>query len=206
MHKEALTEGSKKLFPLLTKFPEYYLAGGTGLALQLGHRVSVDFDLFSDSEIPKNLLDKVRRVFKEAVIAPSVNNPDELTTFVNDVKLTFLRYPFTLMGELIELELVKTASAREIGVMKAYTIGRRASYKDYVDIYAILNKGVVTLPEIVTVANKKYGDQFNDRLFLEQLVSLDDVVDEEVAFLGEPIPETKIRSFLEQTVASMRLD
>ena len=46
MHQEVITSKARKIFDKLSGFPNFYLAGGTGLALQLGHRVSVDFDLF----------------------------------------------------------------------------------------------------------------------------------------------------------------
>jgi hypothetical protein len=56
--------------------------------------VSVDFDLFSESAIDRALLQKVKRVFTNRPVQPSVNNPDELTAFVDNVKITFLTYPF----------------------------------------------------------------------------------------------------------------
>ena len=65
MHQEATTSEAKKIFNKLKNFPEFYLAGGTGMALQLGHRVSVDFDFFWGKEIPKGLLPKVQRIFKD---------------------------------------------------------------------------------------------------------------------------------------------
>ena len=63
MHTEALTEEGLKLFPALTAFDDFYLAGGTALALQIGHRVSVDFDLFCDHVIDHAFLTRVTKVF-----------------------------------------------------------------------------------------------------------------------------------------------
>jgi Nucleotidyl transferase AbiEii toxin, Type IV TA system len=94
MHREVLTKPAAELFGSLTQFFGFYLAGGTALALQIGHRVSVDFDLFSAEEIDRGLLRRVRRAFPEAEVLPLINNADELTTLVNGVKVTFLRYPF----------------------------------------------------------------------------------------------------------------
>ena len=56
MHREVLTEPAANLFPSLSRFRGFYLAGGTALALQIGHRISVDFDLFSDDAVPRTLL------------------------------------------------------------------------------------------------------------------------------------------------------
>lgn len=93
MHSEALTDEGKTIFRHLGKFEGFYLAGGTALALQIGHRLSVDFDLFSPEEIVSTLLVKVKRIFERVSVAPSVNDPGELTVFADGVKVTFLHYP-----------------------------------------------------------------------------------------------------------------
>ena len=66
MHREVLTKQAAELFSLLNRFSGFYLAGGTALALQIGHRVSVDFDLFSDNDIEPSLLPRVQRAFSDA--------------------------------------------------------------------------------------------------------------------------------------------
>ena len=51
MHEKVLTPTARRLFPLLGRFKEFYLVGGTALALQIGHRVSVDFDMFTEKQL-----------------------------------------------------------------------------------------------------------------------------------------------------------
>src|SRR2546430_14255807 len=97
IHPEALTEREKEIFARLGAFTGFYLAGGTALALQIGHRLSVDFDLFTPEEIAPTLLAKTKRVFQGSSITVSVNDPGELTVFVKGVKLTFLRYPYPVV-------------------------------------------------------------------------------------------------------------
>jgi hypothetical protein len=97
MHTEALTKEGLQLFPALVAFDDFYLAGGTALALQIGHRHSVDFDLFSNDPIDQTLLTKVGRVFPSFPVQPVINNRDQLTAFIGSVKLTFLSYPFPLI-------------------------------------------------------------------------------------------------------------
>ncbi|OGE68999.1 hypothetical protein A3H81_03550 [Candidatus Daviesbacteria bacterium RIFCSPLOWO2_02_FULL_38_18] len=63
MHQEVLEQKNLKVLALLKNFPGFYLAGGTALALQLGHRRSIDFDLFSNKKIPVDLLKKAEQVF-----------------------------------------------------------------------------------------------------------------------------------------------
>lgn len=206
MHLEALTNDGRKLFSFFAKLsPEFYLAGGTALALQIGHRVSVDFDFFSDDYISKELLGKVKKVFSDFEVLVSVNNPDELTVFAGGIKVTFLRYTFPVIEKLAELDGVKVLDAAEIAATKAYTIGRRGSLKDYVDVYFALRDRITTLDDILELAEKKYGSEFNSRLFLEQLVYLEDVPEVEVNFLKEPVNKKQLEEFFISEVKKVNL-
>lgn len=205
MHLEVLGEKEKELFQKLPAFRDFYLAGGTALALQIGHRISVDFDLFSEREIPLSLFDDVRKVFTGHALAASVNNRDELTVFVDGTKITFLRYPFPVLDTLTAYEDLKLLSVKEIAATKAYTIGRRGSFKDYVDLYYVLAEGHVSLRDIVNSAEKKYGEIFNTRLFLEQLIYLDDIADTAILFLKPEASKESLRVFFEEQIQSFGL-
>jgi hypothetical protein len=104
----------------------------------------------------------------------------------------------------VTYERVLILSIREIAATKAYTIGRRGSFKDYVDLYFVLRDGHTTLDEIMKLASEKYGDAFNSRLFLEQIVTLDDLQDKEIEFLGKPINEEEMRTHSERGITAPR--
>lgn len=175
-HLEILTPELQKLFPTLAVFKDdFYLAGGTALALQIGHRVSVDFDLFSDTHIKKTLLSSVEKACRDGVSEVFVNTSAELTLRIAGVKCTFLEYPFPRLLPLISDGPIGLLSSKEILVTKAYTIGRRGSFKDYVDLYIGISEHISHIEEIIALARQKYGVAFNDRLFLEQLVFVDDL-------------------------------
>ena len=205
MHTEVLTKEGTKIFPLLSKFDDFYLAGGTALALQIGHRISVDFDLFSEKEISENLLAKVKRIFEGKTIIPSVNNPDELTVFIDNVKTTFLKYPFSVKNEFIDYEGVKLLDAEEIAVTKAYSVGRRGTLKDYIDLYFIISEKISSLDKIMEMAKNKFGNDFNDRLFLEQLVYFNDIDETKIQFLKEPITKDDLEFFFKLEVSKVKL-
>jgi predicted nucleotidyltransferase component of viral defense system len=205
-HFETLTPESRALFPKLNEFKsDFYLAGGTALALQIGHRISVDFDLFSPEPIKKTLLEKVE-AYADSPVETLVNNSRELTVLVHRVKHTFLHYPFpTLlpfeMGDPLEL-----LSAKEILVSKAYTIGRRGALKDYIDLFVGIGEGTISLPEVVRLAREKYKEVFNDRLFLEQLLYLDDVAPDAVSMLGRNTPTKKeLIAFFSEAIRAIPL-
>lgn len=205
IHQEALTEDGSKLFPLLKHFGDFYLAGGTALALQIGYRLSVDFDLFSAQKISPNLLLNVEKIFHGRIIKPTINNSDELTVFIDDIKTTFLYYPFPVVEPLPEHEDIKFLSIKEIGATKAYTIGRRGVYKDYVDIYSILSENHAGLEEIIDMAERKFGEKFNSRLFLEQLIFLDDIKDIKISFLKSPVSREEILDFFKKSIQKLNL-
>lgn len=200
MHQDALTPKRQAIFAQLPVFADFYLAGGTALALQLGHRQSIDFDLFSPDPIAPTQLAVVERMFAQSPVVPVVNNADELTVRLRDTKVTFLHYPFPVLGDFVDLAGLRSLSVLELAATKAYTIGRRGSLKDYVDLHAVVAGKRATLPAIADFAERKYGDVFNTRLFLEQLVWLDDVEDEPIVFLDTPVSKEAIRLFFEEQV------
>ncbi|OGH11881.1 MAG: hypothetical protein A2857_02150 [Candidatus Levybacteria bacterium RIFCSPHIGHO2_01_FULL_36_15] len=162
----------QKLLPVLGDF---VLGGGTALALQLKHRKSFDFDFFSSSRIPKRLLEKLSQnvTIKNVVIDTS----DELTFFTtDDIKITFLYYPFKQHFKIMELENgLCIFSIQEIALQKAYTIGRRGEYRDYFDLYTILKNNYMEIGELISLAKEIYGSVFDKKLFLEQLVYFGDL-------------------------------
>ena len=204
MHPEVLPKGGSDLLSKFARFSEYHLVGGTALALQIGHRVSVDFDLFCDKEIDKRLFAKIKRVFSGHAIKPAVNNIDELTLFIDGIKVTFFNYQYKPCLKLLKYEGVRMLDKKEIAASKAFTIGKRGAYKDYVDLYFLLAGQHTTLQDIISLANKKYEDDFNDRLFLEQLVYLDDVPEADILFLAPPVRKKELISFFKKEIAKWK--
>ena len=198
MHLEALKSEQKKIFQKLNEFPDFYLAGGTALALQIGHRISVDFDLFSKKDILPTLLQKARRVFKYSKIKIILNHSEQLSITINGIKIDFVKYKFSLISGLKEFKNVKLSQVSEIAAMKAYTLNYRGTYKDYVDLYFILKNKCTTLKEIKKIAEKKYKDDFNFRLFLEQLIYLGDIIPEKIEFLGKRVSKAEIENFFQK--------
>ncbi|MBU1179418.1 nucleotidyl transferase AbiEii/AbiGii toxin family protein [Patescibacteria group bacterium] len=205
MRLEVLKEKHKKIFSQLKFFPDFYLAGGTALALQIGHRISVDFDFFGKKEIEKKLFNKIKKVFKGSTISTAVNNKEELTVFVDNVKLTFLHYPFPLILKRKKYKGINFLSVKEIAATKAYTIGRRGTFKDYVDLYFIIKNKCSSLEQIIKLAQKKYKEEFNARLFLEQLIYLEDIEDIEIVFLKKKIAKQAIQNFFENEIKKIKL-
>jgi len=198
MYLEALTSKAKKIFDKLRSFPDFYLAGGTGLALQLGHRISVDFDFFWA------LLQKVRKVFEGSKVEVVVSHSEQLTVAIGGINISFVRYPFSVILKFINYRGIKILPALEIAAMKAYALGRRATLKDYVDLYFVLKKKIGKLEEIIKISEKKYGKEFSPRLFLEQLIYSKDIEEMEIQFLKKRVNKIKIEKFFEKEIKELK--
>lgn len=203
IHEEVLDSKRKVLLKnLIPHTRGYILGGGTALALQLAHRKSFDFDFFCSDPIPKNFLEKLSEVLEISTI--SVDSSEELTFFTKDkIKLTFLYYPFGYAFPLITLENGLTLfPVKDIAIKKAYTIGRRGEYRDYFDLYAILNSGYIGLLSLIEETKKIYGSVFEEKIFLQQLTYFGDLLNFEIIPVDKkPIPSPeKVKQFLEEEV------
>ncbi len=189
-HKEILNENQIELLPLIGEFKrEYYLVGGTAIALYLGHRRSIDYNLFKFSVLNrKKNLDKIQSLGFKPIVTWNV--ADQMNLIVNEVKLTFFQYPFQIKSNNVFDGIVRIPDLLDLAAMKAYALGRRSKWKDYVDLYFLLNDKF-TLGEISNRATEIYGDLFSDKLFRSQLSYFEDVdYSEEVDYLI-PTPPTE---------------
>jgi hypothetical protein len=199
MYYESLNQKTKKIWDRCAFLHnDFYLAGGTALALQIGHRISVDLDFFSFNPIKKTLLTKVEAELGNASVL--VNTKNELTLLVSEIKISFIHYPFPLKEKAVGTNMVPLASILDIASMKAYTMGRRRSFKDYVDLYYIISKNITSLDIIISNTKEIYKEGFNDRLFCEQLISPEDLNDEAIIWLSEKQSKSNMQSFLKERV------
>ena len=192
-----------KLQPILKDF---VLGGGTALALQIKHRRSFDFDFFTKNTLGKNLLENINRLgfsFVETVF----DTENELSLILEQkVKVTFLSYPFPCIFEQVfSDQIIKLFSLPGLAAQKAYTVGRRGVWRDYYDIFSLLSKDYFSLEEIIKLASNEYGDIFNSKLFLSQLVYFDDIHDFEIEPIDNGLAvmsQSEVKSFLEKEVKS----
>jgi predicted nucleotidyltransferase component of viral defense system len=160
-HWEALTVETQNAFRLVSQLPfiqRFYLAGGTGLALHLGHRFSVDLDFFSPNgdAVGPDERAVLRKSFEEPSLA--ITHDKDMTFVANwrGVGLSFFQLSLYPLVELpLLLDGVPIASLAEIGAMKLAAIIDRGTRKDLVDLYYILQR--VPLDELFQLAAIKYA-------------------------------------------------
>jgi hypothetical protein len=160
-HWEALTPETQQAFYQAASLPfigQFYLAGGTGLALHLGHRFSVDLDFFSPA--PDAVGPDARAVLREALDDPTLSiTHDKDATFVatwRGVGISFFRlHLYPLVQEPVLVDAMRVATVEEIGAMKLASIIGRGTRKDLVDLYYILQQ--VSVERLFEVAAVKYA-------------------------------------------------
>jgi hypothetical protein len=197
MYQEILNSNQKELLPFLTKFNNFGLVGGTGIALQIGHRSSIDFDLFSNKEFKNEDIRKTILKSGKKIDHVFVDQKDEYTVLIDGVKVTFLFYPFKI-GFFSEFSGIKVADLLTLSALKAYALGRRAKWKDYVDIYFILK--IHTMEEIIFKTREIFGNDFNEKIFRSQLSYFDDIdYSERVEYLkGSEVNDEEIKKNLKE--------
>lgn len=168
MHKEILTQGQLAFLTLIKKFSgDFYLVGGTALALQYGHRRSIDFDLFTKKSFEnQKILRSIRR--NHHIDRIHVDEADQLTLIADNIKMTFFRYEYPVKHIEKLDDIITMPDPLSIAAMKAFALGRRSKWKDYVDLYFIFQHH--SLNEIVEKAHEYYSaGEFDEKLFRIQL-------------------------------------
>lgn len=174
MHKEILSEKQIDLLPKLQVFKdEFGLVGGTAIALHLGHRRSIDFDLATKKKIKASAIRKKVLEFGK-IDTVLVDNEDEYTFVLKSIKFTFFNYPFPVkLTESLE-DMVFLPDLETLAAMKAYALGRRAKWKDYVDLY-FAAKELGSLNPIIRKAEEIFKMEFNEKNFRAQLSYFEDI-------------------------------
>lgn len=135
-------------------FQDYYLVGGTSLSLQMGHRNSIDIDLFGNCEINQSLFIEKLKDFGDVIVSQSTKNI--LITEVNGIKVDFVHYKYPLLSSTILIDNIRMFSTIDIAAMKLNAIAGRGSKKDFIDLYFLLEK--FSLRQMLDFYNKKYLD------------------------------------------------
>lgn len=157
MFTKAVLPDTLRAIQLVSQIPivqKAYLAGGTALALQLGHRISIDLDFFTPDEFDERILSSSLGEFPEFV--------QEGTAWrtvwgrVGETKFSLFYYKYPLIGDTLPFEGLKLASKKDIAAMKIHAVSDRGTKRDFVDLYFLAQE--FGLDEILLFYDDKYGD------------------------------------------------
>ena len=197
MHKEILSTNQIELLPLIGEFSkQFILVGGTAIGLQIGHRQSIDFDLFSNKLIkPQSLKNKLKSQNIDFTVIHQ--EYDQLHLIVNNVKLTFFTFPYEIEKTENFENIIGMPNLLTLAAMKALALGGRAKWKDYADLYFMLNYHC-SLEEVESKAKELFGKAFSAKLFRQQLSYFKDIDYTEDVYYSNVIKPSKsqIEQFL----------
>jgi hypothetical protein len=169
-----LPEQQRRLWPELSTVPNsFVLCGGTAIALQLGHRASLDFDFIGrDNFDPDELYAEMPFLSGSKAIQKSASTLSCIVDRGGPVQTSFFGTPgIRLIGaSLVARDNgLQIASLVDLAGMKAAVVQKRAEAKDYIDLDAIINQGGIDLPTALSAARELYGRSYNPELTLKSL-------------------------------------
>lgn len=198
MHAKVLPAGSRRLLAELNKntppaLQGWILSGGTGLALQAGHRISRDFDFFRNVGMDSHALhEALKRLGSYETLQEAEHT---LTVLLHRVKLSFFQVADHFLFDAQSYSFFSIADARDIALMKLVAIANRGSRKDFVDLYTILRSGP-SLRDYLDLLPRKYGAQrVNAYHILKSLTYFEDAEADPLPVLLEPFNWKECKAF-----------
>lgn len=178
-----------------------YMAGGSALALQLGHRRSVDFDFFTQEKFDTG--EFISKLSKLGEFVVDQISPQTLLGTFKGTKFSLFYLSYPLISETVDFEGVKLASVQDISAMKLAAITGRGVKKDYVDLY-FLTKEKFKFEQMFAFYDQKYGVfEANELMILKSLQYFDDAEESEMPMMIKDVSWQEVKNSLGQQVSKL---
>jgi len=200
MFEESISQETKLVFQKISQsdlVEKFYLAGGTALAIQLGHRESIDLDWFCQTDFSNQEVKEKLSKLGDFQVAGEESGT--VHGILNNVRVSFLRYKYKPIFPLLDFEKIKMADERDIAAMKVDAVSSRGSKKDFIDIYFLLKK--YSLEEIIEFFEKKYSEiDYNKLHILKSLVYFTDAEDEPMPIMFKNVGWGEVKKDIKEKV------
>jgi len=186
--------GKTKILPEKT-----FLAGGTALALQIGHRISQDFDFFTPTSFKsEDLMTKLNKIGNFVLTEKQFK--DTLLGLFNGVKFSIFLYPYPLIDKPIDYLGIKLTSLKDIAAMKLAAIMDRGTKRDFIDLY-FLTKNNISLDEMFVFYDEKFKAlESNLYSLLKSLTYFDDAEKSDMPEMLKKVSWKEVKEFLKKEV------
>lgn len=175
----------------------FYLAGGTGCALQIEHRLSYDLDFFITVNFDTNKVRTTLMGIGEFLLEQ--DSPDTLLGKFNNVRISFFTYKYPLLFPTKEYLSVRVADLVDIGCMKLDAIGSRGIKRDFIDLYFICKDKADMLADLIGYYSKKYNVK-NTVHIIKSLTYFKDAEDQAMPKMLKPCNWSEVKKFFEREV------
>lgn len=196
------TRGNLETLKRSNVLMDFYLAGGTGLALQLKHRLSLDLDFFTSKEInTKNLIQKLKNLGKLSI---EKETKDTLICRFRGTRISFLRYDYPRLFNLKRIAGIRVADSRDIGCMKIDAVSSRGTKRDFVDLFFLCQK-IISFEKLLRLFKRKYKKvDYNMMHILKSLSYFEDAEREPMPKMIIPADWEKIKRFFRKEIKKKR--
>lgn len=204
MFTETLSGKTKKALALLGKshlLDKAYLAGGSGLALQLGHRFSVDLDFFTPEEFePKEITHQLQEIGDFKL---EERGWGTILGGLEGIRFSLFFYKYPVLFPFKKVYGIKVADLQDIAAMKIEAIASRGTRRDFIDLYSICQGGI-PLKQILSFYDRKFGKLASNIVHIQKsLVYFIDAESEEMPKTLKPVTWEEIKRYFEQEVRGM---
>ncbi|MBI4475409.1 MAG: nucleotidyl transferase AbiEii/AbiGii toxin family protein [Acidobacteria bacterium] len=196
MFLDTLDPPARVVFQQLGREPflsAFFLAGGSALALHLGHRISIDLDFFSQREY--SMLELLGHLQSLGRLSIATQDSDTLVGELNGVKLSFFTYPYPLLEDVVMCEGIQLASLLDIALMKVAAIAQRGKKRDFVDLFFLCQERL-TLDNLLRDMPRKFPNlEYPSYHLLRALAYFDDAEVDEMPKMLKPVEWAAVRGF-----------
>ena len=203
MFEEAISKQTAENLVLLGKskiLGSAYLAGGTALALQIGHRISYDLDFFTDQKFKAQIFLKEMSRFK--LYQHERVGWGTILGKLGNVKFSLFYYPYPLLRKPISFKNINIADIADISAMKIAAISERGTKRDFVDLYFILQK--IALNEAFNFYDKKYQKLSSNSVHIKKsLVYFEDAEKDPTPKMIIPVSWGKVKTFFKKEIKNI---
>lgn len=197
---DVLPDDSKEVISILESLSitrQFYLAGGTGSALYLGHRLSGDLDFFTYDNFDEPLL--ISKLSEIGKFHLEQRSEQTVIGILNNTKLAFFGYRYPLLFPLEKIKGINIANLIDIACMKVDAISSRGSKRDFIDVYFIAM--VAPLPKILSSFENKYASiNYNMMHIKKSLVYFLDAEDDPMPVMIKPVDWDEIKLFFQEEI------
>jgi predicted nucleotidyltransferase component of viral defense system len=198
---EAVSPEMRDLMRILGRLPflqRFYLAGGTALALQIGHRRSIDLDFFSETdEVDERSRGEILRALAALQVQVIENTGGNLLLLANGIRTGFFSYGYPLVKSTRPVENIALASLEDIGLMKCDALNTRGSRKDFYDLYYLSRH--ISIEQLLEFSAEKYAYYRDFPLMVLESMTLFDAADRDIQpELLEDLPWEAVKLFFVQ--------
>lgn len=199
LHTNSIYKGTLDLLNKImavSELGDFVLVGGTALALQIGHRVSVDLDLFGQHSLDSNeLAELLSQLGKIKLMSQSRNI---IVLDINGVKVDFVNYKYSFIKKIKTIDGIRIASLPDIGAMKLAAISGRGRKRDFIDLFFMFEH--YSIAELLGFYNQKFPDG-SEFLVVKSLTYFNDADLDEDLTMMQPCSWDTVKKTIVQKVS-----